>query len=35
MNAIKFALSLYRQIRSNNNLNTHDYEDFKRTSRRD
>lgn len=26
---IKFALSLHHQTRSNNNLNTHDYEDNK------
>ena len=32
---IKFTLTLHQQIKSNNNLNTHDYEDIKRTGRRD
>lgn len=32
---IKFALTLRHQTRSKNNLNTYDYEDIKRTGRRD
>ena len=34
MYLIKFTLSLHHQTRSDNYLNAHDYEDIKRTSRR-